>query len=160
MAQRTHATRPTAIPMAQRRTRHTRDTPDAHRHSLPLRSTAQRRTRDTPDAACRCVPRNVRCKLTSANPTRARKPAILATAHDSLRLPRGSTVQRLPERINASELPHLPRETQVAARKTMRMCDTPGTQSPRQSARGMPAACPRHTSQHARSPQPATRNAR
>ena len=63
-----HATRPAAIPMAQRRPRHTRDTPDAHRHSLPLRSTAQRRTRDTPDAACRCVPRNVRSKLTSANP--------------------------------------------------------------------------------------------
>ena len=65
---RTHATRPAAILMAQRHTRHARDTPDAHRHSLPLRSTAQRRTRDTPDAACRCVPRNVRPKLTSTNP--------------------------------------------------------------------------------------------
>ena len=74
----TSATRPAAIPMAQRhprgaptsnpQTRHTRDTPDAHPHSLPLRSTAQRRTRDTPDAACRCVPRNVRSKLTSTNP--------------------------------------------------------------------------------------------
>ena len=64
----THTRRPAAIPMAQRRTRHTRDTPDAHRHSLPLRSTAQRRKRDTPDVACRCVPRKVRSKLTSANP--------------------------------------------------------------------------------------------
>ena len=161
----TQATRPAAIPMAQRRTRHTRDTPDAHRHSLPLRSTAQRRTRDTPDAACRCVPRNIRSKLTSANPrilprfrnaqrapahaicrTGPRNPAILAPAHDSLRLPRGSTVQCLPERINASGIPRLPRETQVTARKIMRARDTPRTQSPRHSARrhGPPAR-----SQHA-----------
>ena len=72
----TQATRPAAIPMAQRRTRRTCDTPDAHRHSLPLRSTAQRRTPDTPDAACRCVPRNVRSKLTSA------KPRIPCACHD------------------------------------------------------------------------------
>ena len=65
---------------------------------------------------------------------RATKPAILATAHDSLRLPRGSTVQRLPERVNASEVPHLPRETQVAARKIMRARDTPRAQSPRHGA--------------------------
>ena len=175
----THAARPPAVPMAQRRACHTSDTPDAHRHSLPLRSTAQRRTRDTPDAACRCVPRKAGSKLTSTNPripcachdfatpnarphTRfvAQGHENLATAHDSLRLPRGSTVQCLPERINASEVPHLPRETQVAARKIMRVCDAPGTQSPRQSAASTPAACPRHTSQHARSPQPATRNAR
>ena len=51
--------------------------------------------------------------------TGPRKPAILATAYDSLR-PRKSTVQCLSERINASELPHLPRETQIAARKIMR----------------------------------------
>ena len=64
----THATRPPTIPVAQRRTRHTRDAPDPNPHSLPLRSTAQRRTRDTPDAACRCVPRNIPSKLTSTNP--------------------------------------------------------------------------------------------
>ena len=156
----------------------TRDTPDAHRHSLPLRSTTQRRTPDTPDAACRCVPRKARSKLTSANPripcacnaprapahaicrTGPRNPAFLAKTHDSLRLPRGSTVQCLPGRINASEVPHLPRETQVTARKIMRVRDTPRTQSPRHGAASTPAAHPRHTSQHARPPQPATRNAR
>ena len=173
----THATRPAAISMAQRRTRHTRDTPDAHRHSLPLRSTAQGRTRDMPDAACRCVPRNVRSKLTFANPriplrlprfrnaqrapahaicrTGPRKPAILATAHNSLRLPRGSTVQCLPERINASEVPHLPRETQVAAQR-VKSCACATRPEPNPHGRAPPAR-PRHASQHARSPQPATR---
>ena len=95
---------------------HTPHARHVHRHSLPLRSTAQRRTRDTFDAVCRCVPRNVRSKSShsqihgfstpatvSQRPTRARtreprKPAILATAHDSLRLPRGFTVQCLAER--------------------------------------------------------------
>ena len=171
----THAARPPAIPMAQRHTRHTRDTPNAHRHSLPLRSSAQRRTRDTPDAACRCVPRNVRSKLTSMDSLRLprfrnaqrapahafcrtgpQNPAILATAHDSLRLPRGSTLKCLPERRHASGVPCLPRETQVTARTR----DAPRTTSPRQGAADTPATHPRHTSQHARSPQPATRNAR
>ena len=92
--------------------------------------------------------------------TGPRTPAILATAHDSLRLPRGSTVQCLPERINASEVPHLPRETQVTARQVMRARNAPGTQSPRHSAATHTATHLRHTSQHARSPQPATRNAR
>ena len=78
----THAIRPPAIPTAQRRTRHTPDAPDAHRHSLPLRSTAQRRTRDTPDAAYRCVSRNVRSKFTSTNPR------IPCACHDSQRLAR------------------------------------------------------------------------
>ena len=190
------ATRPAAIPMAQRRPR---DTPSSNSHgtaphtpharharrpssqpatafhgtaphtrharrSLPLRSKKrplQAHIRKSTDSLHLPGFRNAqRAPAHAICRTGPRKPAILATAHDSLRLRRGSTVQCLPERINAFEVPHLPRETQVAARKVMRVCDTPGTQSPRQSAASRPAARARQTSQHARSPQPATRNAR
>ena len=158
----TRATRPTPIVTAafHGTAPHTRHA----RRSLPQRSKKrplQAHIRKSTDSLR--LPRFRNAQRAPAHAicrTGPRKPAILATAHDSLRLPRGSTVQCLPERINASEVPHLPRETQVAARKITRVCDTPGTQSPRQSAASMPAACPRHTSQHARSPQPATRNAR
>ena len=128
----THARRPAAIPMAQR---HTRDTPDAHRHSLPLRSTAQRRTRDTPDAACRCVPRNVRSKLTSTNPripcachdfatpntrTRARTRDLSHRATKSsdfsyrVRFPAPATQNDAQRGHRSHHSPRLPRETHAA----------------------------------------------
>ena len=174
------------------------------RRSLPLRSKKrplQAHIRKSTDSLR--LPRFRNAQRAPAHAicrTGPRTPAILATVHDSLRLPRGSTVQCLPERINASEVPHLPRETHghsasshacaqrarnpiptaqrrdthrdtpathlpartipaaCHAKRTlaMRVKNTPGTQSPRHSA----ATHPRHTSQHARSPQPATRNAR
>ena len=114
------------------------------RRSLPLRSQKrplQAHIRKSTDSLRLPRFRNAqRAPAHAISRTGPRNPAIIATAHDSLRLPRGSTVQCLPERINASELPRLPRETQVAARKIMRARDTPRTQSPRQSARGTPAA--------------------
>ena len=79
-------------------------------------------------------------------------------------LPRGSTLQCLPERVNASKVPRLTRETHVTVCNIMRACNTPRRQSPWHGAAGMP---PRHACgtpaarlRHARSPQPATRNAR
>ena len=184
----THATRPAAIPMAQR---HPRDTPSSNPHgtaphapharharrpssqpatafhgtaphmrharrSLPLRSKKrplQAHIRKSTDSLRLPRFRNAQPAPAHAiSRTDPRKPAISATAHDSLRLPRGSTVQCLPERINASEVPHLPRETQVAARKIMRVRDAPNPiPTARRRARGhapgtlpertIPAAC-------------------
>ena len=128
------------------------------RRSLPLRSKKrplQAHIRKSTDSLR--LPRFRNAQRAAAHAicrTGPRNPAILATAHDSLRLPRGSTVQCLPERINASEVPRLPRETQVAARKIMRARDTPGTQSPRHGAADtarqhapgtLPARARRHT---------------
>ena len=172
-----HATRPPAIPMAQRHTRHTRDTPTPIHtacHCVPRRATRRTQpaaafqetsapsshpqihgfpapatisqpqtracTRDLSHRATKTSDFSDRARFT-APATRIHRP-VPSRAHQCIRSPTPAT-------RNAGR-----------SRKIMRVCDTPGTQSPRQSAASTPAAHPRHTSQHAQSPQPATRNAR
>ena len=169
----THATRPPAIPMAQRRTRHTHDTPDANPHSLPLRSTAQRRTHDTPDTACRCISRNVRSKLTSTNPQIPCACPDFATPNTrtharTANFSHRATKFQLPRTIPCASDMHPESHTRHAKRMSQRVIScvhaTRPDANPHSTAPPtQPAACPRHTlrhTRHARDPQPATRNAR
>ena len=144
-ARATRATRPTPIVTACHCVPGTAPHARHARRSLPLRSQKsplQAHIRKSTDSLrlprfrnAQRAPAHAMCR------TGPRNPAFLATTHASLRLPRGSTVQCLPERIHASDVPHLLRETQVAARKIMRVRDTPRTQSPRHGA----ASTQRHT---------------
>ena len=78
--------------------------------------------------------------------------------HVSPHLPRGSTLQCLPERGHASGVPGLPRETHVTSRHITRARNTPRRQSPRHGAAdtaprhacGTPAARPIPAACHAK----------
>ena len=138
-----HATRPPAIPITQR---HTRDTPASNPHATaphtrhahqqsPWHSATHAACPPAIPTACRCVPRNVRSKLTSTNPripcachdfatpntrTRARTRDLSHRATKSsdfsyrTRFPAPATQNDAQRGHRSHHSPRLPRETHTA----------------------------------------------
>ena len=151
-ARATRATRPTPIVTACHCVRHS-----AERATRPTQPAAAFQETSAPSSHPQIhgfpAPATI-----SQRPTRARTRDLSHGATKSRDFSnRARFIAPAPERINASEVPRLPREPQVAARKIMRARarDTPGTQSPRHGAadtarqhapstlpaRTIPAAC-------------------